>query len=309
MFREFLSLGDDMIDEEKAIYTGTPLTKLPFLNRRYCKTCRQHSLEKRTAFMKMLEFYIGESFERQPALVGEAKENIFVVLQDAYKLIASEWMVVYECLNRDLQEAEHRHLQRQYTHKEYKRLLRRLFGWKTNVQLYCNLIKEAKDQCSEGRLKALSISNSASNTTKGIGKSLEADYNFVSDQFQSIITRFQEDIKLLADEIGINAAEKSSHLSQMVAIFASLSLCISFLGLQEPWGLGGDCLKNTTIPLLVTVTAVIGIFAFLGLRIYSACRKGFLGVLGPVKRLYWRQKFYHDCKAKDPKCLDGLYNT
>lgn len=308
MFREFLTrLNDEdkyLYNESNTLYTGVPLKGR--LNHTgplsHCRKCRQHSLECRQSFIETLKFYINHTLAEQDML-REARNNIFIVLKDAYRLTASQWMVVHQIFNRDLRELEEMLGVKSLSIIVLNRALERWCKRRAHLLIWKELIQKAKAQCNKDQLDELSITAMTHADVVRLGKDLEEDFNFVADTFESLQDRVEKNIGLVSELINIRSAEEASILSKLVGIFGPLSLSLSLFSLPKPWGFGGDRLGNTTLPVLVALGLLIPlVFSY---RTLLWGLRGVISAYSDKRHRHKRQKEAEDDRARQPeKSLD-----
>jgi hypothetical protein len=307
IFREFLpSLKNNQIDDAHVDFTGMPLKKIfPFESCKFCEACKQRSLHVRKDFMKLTRFYINESIQRQPELIDEASRNIFILLKDVYRLVASEWMLVYELWDRRLKRIETKlWLQNRIPLSVYKGLLTELYQMQSKLSVNLELIKEASRQCGHDHLKALSSTFEVSTIAKSIGKDLEDDYEFVIHHFDNIATRMGRDADEIANIINIRSAEHSASLNGLVLVVGPLGLCISFLSLPTPWGAGGQRVISFTAPLLASIAAFFLIGWLTWDPTWLFCRSRFLSLQASWRQWVQRRRLEEEWKSKERKSLE-----
>jgi hypothetical protein len=89
-----------------------------------------------------------ERFSSNLSLLEIAKSDCFLVLGDVYRLVASNWIVTNEYVNRELATIEDILEKEEPTFRDLEVYLKDLYIYRRRVTRYHELITQAKEQCA-----------------------------------------------------------------------------------------------------------------------------------------------------------------
>jgi Mg2+ and Co2+ transporter CorA len=164
-----------------------------------------------------------------------------------YRIIASEWVVVNTCFERELNtiewnlENEDTGLQRSHEH------LNSLYTIRRRVTLYEMLIKEQRDACRQHGRKYWNQPSSPSNleAVENVVSTLETDFTFVSNLVEKNQERVTKNISVLIalisiaeSRIGISNGKRIEALTLAAIFFLPFSLVSSVMNINGELGPG-----------------------------------------------------------------------
>jgi hypothetical protein len=101
-----------------------------------------------TSNREALAGHLNERFSNNPSLLESAKSDCFFILGDVYRLVASNWVVINEYVNRELATIEYILEKEEPTFRDLEIYLKDLYIYRRRVTRYHELITQAKEQCT-----------------------------------------------------------------------------------------------------------------------------------------------------------------
>lgn len=204
--------------------------------------------------------------------------NTFLTFYEAYRVIASEWLVVNEYVTRELANIG-RHLEKpNSTFQELDYHLQELHRISRRCNKDRELIMEAALQCKNwgqalwpSSKVALDGNADAITFAEGHAEELKDDFKFVLDKISSSISRVEILITLVMDRVNISRGRQGledtrsiSFLTRMVTIFVPISTVAAVLGIQTQYGPGAHyfwVLWVVTLPLTILVITIPSLYS------------------------------------------------
>jgi Mg2+ and Co2+ transporter CorA len=165
-----------------------------------------------------------------------------------YRIIASEWVVVNTCFQRDLNTIElcleH---EEDPSLERLHRLLKALYKIRRRMTLYEVLIKEQREACRQhGRRHWNRPTSTGTSALADVQKTLETDFAFVADQVTKNQERVAKNISLLMtlisvaeSRIGIANGKRVEALTLAAIFLVPFSLVSSVMNINGDLGPGG----------------------------------------------------------------------
>ena len=171
----------------------------------------------------------------------------FVLLKDLYRIIASEWIVVNTCWERELNTIEW-HLEREEPRLEHlDRYLKSLFISRRRITLYETLVQ---DQLSACRVHGRKFWDKSSNPDESEAvadtvDTLEMDFEFVANLLQRNAERVARNINLLTalisveeSRVGIAKSKSLEALTVAATVFLPFTLVASIMSMNGAFAPG-----------------------------------------------------------------------
>ncbi len=205
--------------------------------------------------------------------------NPFLTLYEAYRIIASEWLVVNKYVRRELANIE-RHLEKQgSTFKELEGHLKELY----RIRKHCNkdheLALEAFLQCEKrGQpLWPYAKEKRGGRVVKQHAKDLEEDFSYVLGEIGTTLKRIEKDINHLMALVAISDGRQSwqenrgiSFLTLVATIFLPSSTVATVLGMQTQFAPGESSfwmLWAVAIPLTIMILLLTILYPIISARV------------------------------------------
>jgi hypothetical protein len=169
----------------------------------------------------------------------------FATLKDMYRILASEWVVVNICFQRELNtiesDLENEDARLERLHEQ----LKTLYKCRRRVNLYEELIREQRDACRQHGRKYWNIPPTSPHSPTM--KTLEIDFAFVADQVAKNQDRVAKNIGLLMtlisvaeSRIGIANGKRIEALTLAAIFLVPFSLVSSVMNINGDLGPGGS---------------------------------------------------------------------
>lgn len=189
--------------------------------------------------------HLKERFIHNSTLLSAARSDNFLFIGDLYRLIASNWIVINEYVNREMATIEYKLEKEEPSFRDLEVYLKDLYIYRRRCTKYYELISEARDQChSRGQA---SWSRSSSSIAIEHGEDMEADYRYLLTRMQGTAQRIEKNINLLASLVAIGAGKQGldeshsvSRLNLLAIIFLPFSTIATILGMQGNYAPGAD---------------------------------------------------------------------
>ncbi|KAI9675770.1 MAG: hypothetical protein M1817_001137 [Caeruleum heppii] len=218
-----------------------------------------------TTFLSLLLNRLATSAPLQRA----APTDIFLLLTDLYLLLASEWLVVDEYVNRELATIEYRLEKEHPTFRELQAMLKALFILRRRCTRYSELIVEMQTQCQQRgqgswpRTRTDDLASFAADTAT----SLVADFAFLHSRACRTIARIEKNINLLTALVSIGEAEQAllkndgvARLTLVAALYLPFSTVAAVLAIPGDIAPGQHrfwVFWATAVPLTALVVLVL----------------------------------------------------
>lgn len=238
------------------IYPGIILVDPPFQPQKVLGTCQKPSYR---SFLKRLEPDTGLSYHTSFISCLKQDEILrkggipcpFVTLRNIYRIIASEWVVVNTCFQRELntiewnlENEENPRLNRFHEHLNSLYIIRR------RITLYEMLIKEQREACRHHGRKYWNHPTCASGTAnleavENVVSTLETDFAFVENLVEKNQERVTKNIGVLIalvsiaeSHIGVANGKRIEVLTLVAIFFLPFSIVSSVMNINGDLGPG-----------------------------------------------------------------------
>jgi Mg2+ and Co2+ transporter CorA len=171
----------------------------------------------------------------------------FVTLRDMYRIIASEWVVVNTCFQRELNTIEWNLENEDPGLERLRGHLNSLYVTQRRVTLYEMFIKEQRDACRQHGRRYWNQSSSRGNlkAMENVASTLETDFAFVSNLVEKNQERVAKNINLLIalisvaeSRVGILNGKRIEALTLVAIFFLPFSLVSSVMNINGELGPG-----------------------------------------------------------------------
>jgi hypothetical protein len=289
-------------DDTTGVVLLDPPFKLP-QGDLYCEPVGHRTFSRRASVMnepedtlpptsnrEALARHLSERFSSNPALLESAKSDCFLILGDVYRLVASNWIVINEYVNRELATIEYILEKEEPTFRDLEVYLKDLYIYRRRVTRYHELITQAKEQCSTRGQRCWSRDD-VSNLAAPDAKDMEGDFIYLQDKVLGTARRIEKNINLLTALVSIGEGKQAldenhgiARLSLLATVFLPFSTIATIFSIQGGYGPGQSTFWlfwAIAIPLTVFVLALSALYSGLGVSLYHRL----IGVLGFKKGL------------------------
>ena len=205
-----------------------------------------------------------------PELLEVARKDSFLFLTDLYRLIASNWVVINEYVNRELATIEYILEKEEPGFQELEIFLKDLYIYRRRLVKYHELITEAKDHCKQrGQLSW--ARDLTSNLAIEHASETKGDFAYLQGKTQGTTQRIEKNISLLASLVAIEAGKQSlvdSHgiakLTLLAIIFVPFATIASILGMEGEFSPSGKLFWVFWVVALLLSGVIFGISALDG---------------------------------------------
>ncbi|KAN0117924.1 hypothetical protein V8E51_003901 [Hyaloscypha variabilis] len=290
--RQVITAWFEKNDDGSVGWTGVILLDPPFklpAGNLYCEPAGHRSFNRRVSLLddvqntpqptsnhEALVCHLRERFSNCPSLLESAKSDCFLVLGDIYRLVASNWIVINEYVNRELATIEYILEKEEPTFRDLEVYLKDLYIYRRRVTRYHELITQAKEQCttrgqrswSHGDTSALSLEHA---------KDMEADFIYLQDKVLATSRRIEKNIDLLTALVSIGEGKQAldenralAKLSLLATVFLPFSTVATIFSIQGGYGPGEDMFWMfwaIAIPLTALVLALSVLYYGIGVSI------------------------------------------
>lgn len=216
--------------------------------------------------------HLKERFTCNSTLLSAARADSFLFIGDLYRLIASNWIVINEYVNREMATIEYKLEKEEPSFRDLEVYLKDLYIYRRRCTKYHELISEARDQCySRGQA---SWSRSSSSIAIEHAKDMEADYSYLLSRTEGTAQRTEKNINLLTSLVAIGAGKQGldeshsvSRLNLLAIIFLPFSTIATILGMQGNYAPGAG---QFWLFWAVAVPLTAGIFVMSALHGWNA---------------------------------------
>jgi Mg2+ and Co2+ transporter CorA len=199
--------------------------------------------------------------------------DIFLVLYEGYRIIASEWLVVNEYVKRELADIEFHLEKSESSFRQLETYLRELYRIRRRCNKDRELVMEAATQCKKrGQAlwpSAMATSDGNEDAVKfaeGRAQELVEDLQFVIDNMSISISRVEKNITLLMGLVTISEGRQGLQenrailfLTLIATVFLPSETVATILGMQTQYGPGTSnfwLLWAIALPLTVLVITI-----------------------------------------------------
>jgi Mg2+ and Co2+ transporter CorA len=199
--------------------------------------------------------------------------DIFLVLYEGYRIIASEWLVVNEYVKRELADIEFHLEKSESTFLQLENYLRELYRIRRRCNKDRELVMEAATQCKK---RGQALWPSAMATPDGNedavkfaeerAQELVEDLHFVIDNMSTNISRVEKNITLLMGLVTISEGRQGLQenraiffLTLIATIFLPSETVATILAMQTQYGPGASnfwLLWAIALPLTVLIITI-----------------------------------------------------
>ncbi|OCK75732.1 hypothetical protein K432DRAFT_429215 [Lepidopterella palustris CBS 459.81] len=248
--RRYISVWFDSSKDKSGWNTGIVLLDPPFRPQKTLGRCQNRSYRAfvpNTDFDTSYQTSFTNCLEQDDTLMNGGIPAPFVILRDLYRIIASEWVVVNTCFERELNTIEWCLEKEQPQLERLDKFLNGLFIIRRRLTLYDIFVQEQLSSCSIHGRKYWDRSSSPGETASvgAVIETLEADFKFVNDLVQRNRERITKNISLLTalifveeSRVGITNGKKLEALTVAATIFLPFSVVSSVMNINGQFGPG-----------------------------------------------------------------------
>jgi Mg2+ and Co2+ transporter CorA len=189
------------------------------------------------------------------------------MLIDAFHIIASEWMVVEDYLNRELMTVEFRLETSDLSFRDLESLMKGLHTVRRRCTCYQELINNARHFC-EARGQPYWPRTTTSSIAEADAALLAKDFEKLAEKMQRIVLRTRKDIKLLIGLVAISQGNVGlqrnlgvERLTVFAALFLPFTTVATVLALPGEFAPGRGrfwVLWAVALPIFVFVCFALG---------------------------------------------------
>lgn len=197
-----------------------------------------------TSNHEALARHLGERFSNNPSLLESAKSDCFLILGDVYRLVASNWIVINEYVNRELATIEYILEKEEPTFRDLEVYLKDLYIYRRRVTRYHELITQAKEQCTTRGQQSWSHDQTSAISLEH-AKDMEADFIYLQDKVLATSRRIEKNIDLLTALVSIGEGKQAlgenhalARLSLLATVFLPFSTVATIFSIQGGYGPG-----------------------------------------------------------------------
>jgi Mg2+ and Co2+ transporter CorA len=189
-----------------------------------------------------------ERFTCDPDLVNAAAGNCFLVLGDVYRIVASNWIVLDQYINRELATIEYILEKYEPGFRQLETYLKEMYMHRRRCTKYLELIGEAKQQChNRGQASWPRTSDQGSEIVSHLVQDLEQDLSYMQAKTQGTAQRTEKNIQLLTALVSIGEGKQAldenhgvGRLTLLAMVFLPFSTVGTILGIHTMYGPGQD---------------------------------------------------------------------
>jgi Mg2+ and Co2+ transporter CorA len=226
--------------------------------------------------------HLGERFSNNPSLLEIAKLDCFFILGDVYRLVASNWIVINEYVNRELATIEYILEKEEPTFRDLEVYLKDLYIYRRRVTRYHELITQAKEQCTSRGQMSWSCSQ-ISPISLEHGKDMESDFIYLQDKVLETSRRTEKNIDLLTALVAIGEGKQAldenhalARLSLLATVFLPFSTVATIFSIQGGYGPGQGrfwLFWAIAIPLTGLILALSALYYGIGISSFRGVVK------------------------------------
>jgi Mg2+ and Co2+ transporter CorA len=168
-------------------------------------------------------YHLEHRLSSNPSLLNVAVADCFFILEDIYRLVASEWVVLDEYMDRELATVEYSLEKELPEFRELESFLKYLYIYRRRTQRYHELISETKAQCSQRGQKRWHC-DTTSTVAAEHAQDLEDDFVYLQTKTQSTMQRIEKDIDLLTALVAIGEGKQALDENRGVARLTFLAI-------------------------------------------------------------------------------------
>jgi hypothetical protein len=231
-------------------------------------------LSNRQALVQHLKY----RFSVNSALLESARKDCFLVLGDLYRLVASNWVVINEYVNREMATIEYILEKHEPNFRDLEVYLKDLYIFRRRCTKYHDLISEAKEQCTKHGQQ-----NWPRNLESGLAtehaKDMEGDFIYLQVKVQKTAQRIEKNINLLTALVAIGEGKQAldenhgvARLNLLATVFLPFSTVAAILGMQGNYAPGAEIFWlfwAISIPLTGFIVGISALYDGVALSIYN----------------------------------------
>jgi Mg2+ and Co2+ transporter CorA len=185
-----------------------------------------------------------ERLSNDPSFLESARSDCFFVLGDVYRLVASNWIVINEYVNRELATIEYILEKEEPTFRDLEVYLKDLYIYRRRVTRYHELITQAKEQCATRGQQSWSH-DATSKLALENAQDTEGDFIYLQDKVLATSRRIEKNINLLTALVSIGEGKQAldenhalTRLSFLAMVFLPFSTVATIFSIQGGFGPG-----------------------------------------------------------------------
>ncbi|KAJ9660585.1 hypothetical protein H2201_006843 [Coniosporium apollinis] len=203
--------------------------------------------------------------KHRPEIIQDSINDPFIVLQDLFRIVASEWTVVLTYLERELVTIEYCLEKEDPTLEELETYLKDLFVHRRRVTRYCLFILEARDACASQGQKSWPRS-ARDGPALEVSTGLVADFDQLEDLLARLSERITKNINLLTALVSIGEGKLGRAKNQNIAMLTKVGvLFIPFSTIATVLGMEGPFAPGQPKSWIFWVASVLGILLIVAL--------------------------------------------
>ncbi|KAE9377400.1 hypothetical protein N431DRAFT_480447 [Stipitochalara longipes BDJ] len=217
-----------------------------------------------------------ERFFNNPSLLENARSDCFFVLGDVYRLVASNWIVINEYVNRELATIEYILEKEEPTFRDLEVYLKDLYIYRRRVTRYHELITQAKEQCTTRGQRSWSGDETSALSLEH-AKDMETDFIYLQDKVLATSRRIEKNIDLLTALVSIGEGKQTldenralAKLTLLATVFLPFSTVATIFSIQGGYGPGEGMFWMfwaIAIPLTAFVLVISALYYGIGVSI------------------------------------------
>jgi len=219
--------------------------------------------------------HLAERFTCDSTLVNVAAGDCFLVLGDVYRIMASNWIVLDQYINRELATVEYILEKDEPGFRQLETYLKEMYMHRRRCTKYFELIGEAKQQCHDrGQASWPRSCDQGSEVAAHLAQDLEQDFKYLQTKTQGTAQRTEKNIQLLTALVSIGEGKQAldenhgiGRLTLLAMVFLPFSTVGTILGIQTIYGPGQEAFWvfwAVSIPLTCFILIATFLFNKLG---------------------------------------------
>ncbi|KAE9377340.1 hypothetical protein N431DRAFT_330326 [Stipitochalara longipes BDJ] len=245
-------------------WTGIVLVDPPFQDSpgdTYCEPAERRSFGRRPNWKEKIgdimplspiraaiAQHLQERLACDPSLVNAARGNCFLLLGEVYRIVASNWIVLDQYINRELATVENILEKDEPGFRQLETYLKEMYMHRRRCTKYFELIGEARQQChSRGQSSWPKTYDQDSEAVDQLAEDLEQDFIYLQTKTQGTAQRTEKNIQLLTALVSIVEGKQAldenhgiGRLTLLAMVFLPFSTVGTILGIQTIYGPGQD---------------------------------------------------------------------
>jgi len=214
-----------------------------------------------------------DRFQTNKALLDAARQDSFVLLGDLYRLVASNWVVINEYVNRELATIEYNLEKEEPGFRDLEVYLKDLYIFRRRCVKYHQLITEAREQCGRRGQKSWS-QDAHSSIAAEYAKDVEEDFVYLQAKTRGTKKRIAKNIELLTSLVAIGTGKQGldenhgvARLTLLAIVFAPFATVAAILGVNGKYGPGGPdfwVFWIVAVPVTLLIFVISALFGGIG---------------------------------------------